>query len=110
MSSAARSLVLCVVGFAAACTGQPQTSPGTSAAPTPDARPTATPAATEEPTPDAAPSIELVGSAPVVRPTDLGDYGAALAATYFLDDATHHAYVVGFDDTPGGGQRVFHLS
>jgi hypothetical protein len=56
-------------------------------------------------------SIRVVGEAPVLEASDLGDehYGAGLPAAYFEADGTRHAYVVGFGDAQGD-EEVFHAT
>ncbi len=53
--------------------------------------------------------MEILGEAPVILPSDLGDYSYALVAAYFIDEGEHHAYLVVFPDQPGG-QRTAHIS
>ncbi len=116
---------LATVLLAAACTGtSPVASPSADPVPTPQAtpglaspspgatsspEPTAQPTPTDSPAPAAPISVALVGNEAVLRPSELGDYGATLAATYFLDGATRHAYVLAFGDSPSN-QRAFHLT
>ncbi|HET6745281.1 MAG TPA: hypothetical protein VFH90_05445 [Candidatus Limnocylindria bacterium] len=67
------------------------------------------------PTPTVTPSqapfggMELISEGPVLRASDLGDYGAVLPSAYFMADGVQHAYLVGFGDARGD-QRVFHAT
>jgi hypothetical protein len=76
------------------------------------------PTASPDPNPSPSPApllvtdIQLSSDGAVLDGSDLeaGDqYGATLAAAYFLDDGVHHLYVVGFGDLPGD-QKVFHAT
>lgn len=80
---------------------------GSVSTPPPTAGPTATPTAA----PTVAPHIQLVGNAPVLRATELGDghYGYIMPAAFFTDGDVRHAYLVGFAEAPGD-QHVFHAT
>jgi hypothetical protein len=58
---------------------------------------------------DADDRIELIGSEPVLKATDLGPYGAILPAAYFEADGVRHAYLIGFGEQQGD-QRAFHAT
>ncbi len=110
------SLVLGVALWLVGCTSVPAgppASPSSSATsgPTATAGSTAAPEPTDDPTdhPDAGAAVEIVGRAPAILASELGDYSYGLVAAYFMDGSTHHAYVVGFGDLRGE-QRTAHLS
>ncbi len=99
-----------------ACSGTPIVTPETTTPPLSTPETTARPTPTEAPTPTQAPillshllSDEQVLDGAQLAPDDPEHYGATLAASYFTDADTHHAYVVGFGPIPGD-QQPFHAT
>ncbi|HET7521409.1 MAG TPA: hypothetical protein VFK61_07715, partial [Candidatus Limnocylindria bacterium] len=56
-----------------------------------------------------APQVALVRQEPVMRASDLGEYGAILPSVYFMADGLRHAYFIGFG-AERGDQTVFHAT
>src|SRR5215213_7413800 len=99
-----------------ACSGTPAVAPQPTASLERTATTTGTPRPTIAATRSALPVLtsELISDEHVLDGADLAPddpehYGATLAASYFTDAGTHHAYVVGFGSAPGD-QQPFHAT
>ena len=99
-----------------ACSGTPAVTPEPTAPPPSTPEPTVGPTPTVAPTPTQVPILlshlladEHVLDGAQLAPNEPEHYGATLAANYFTDGDTHHAYVVGFGPNVGD-QQPFHAT